>query len=146
MIVLDAGVLIGHLDATDSHHERACELLLLAADQNEPLGASPITLAEILVGPARAGRLDQARAALNQLGVCSVALAQDAPVRLATLRVETALKMPDCCVLLAADQSGAAIATFDGRLADAGRSHGLTVWGRFESTDAESDLQHGGHL
>lgn len=143
MIVLDASVLIAHLDATDSYHEHACELLLLAADQNEPLGASPITLAEILVCPARAGRLEQARAALTQLEVCAVDLAQDAPARLATLRVETALKMPDCCVLLAADQSGAAVATFDDRLAEAGRSRGLAVWGRFESITAESNLRQG---
>jgi predicted nucleic acid-binding protein len=134
VIVLDASVLIAHLDATDSHHDRACELLLLAADQDEPLGASPITLAEVLVGPARANRLDQATAALDQLGVDAVVLPPDAPLRLATLRAGIALKMPDCCVLLAANQSGGAVATFDDRLADAAGSHGLAVWGRFEFT------------
>lgn len=139
MIMLDASVLIAHFDATNSHHDRAGELLLLAADHDEPLAASPVTLAEVLVGPARAGRLDQATAALDQLAVCAVALPQDAPLRLATLRVATALKMPDCCVLLAADQSDAAVATFDDRLADAASSHGLAVWGRFEFTTAPRD-------
>ena len=49
-------MLIAHLDASDCHHSRAEELLLLAADQARPLGASPITLAEVLVDPALAGR------------------------------------------------------------------------------------------
>lgn len=129
MIVLDAGVLIAHLDATDGRHDRAGELLLLAADQAQPLGASPITLAEVFVGPTRAGRVDQAAAVLDQLGVRAVELPPDAAVRLATLRAATALKFPDCCVLLAADQVADAVATFDDRLAAAARSHGLTVWG-----------------
>ena len=130
MIVLEASVLIAHFDATDCHHDRAGELLLLAADQAQPLGASPMTLAEVLVGPARAGRIDQAGAALSQLGMCQVDLPPDTAVRLATLRAATALKLPDCCVLLAADQAADAVATFDDRLADAARSRGLALWDR----------------
>jgi predicted nucleic acid-binding protein len=129
MIVLDASVLIAHFDATDVHHDRAGELLLLAADQDRPLGASLITLAEVLVGPARAGRISQAAVVLDQLRVCPVTLPQDAPFRLAALRAATTLKMPDCCVLLAADQVADTIATFDDRLAEAAREHGLAVWG-----------------
>lgn len=130
MIVLDACVLIAHFDATDAHHDRAGELLRLAADQDQSLGASPITLAEVLVGPARAGRMDQATGALDQLRVRPVPLPQDAASRLARLRAATTLTMPDCCVLLAADQSADAIATFDDRLVEAARNHGLAVWGR----------------
>jgi len=129
VIVLDAGVLIAHLDATDGRHDRAGELLLLAADRAKPLGASPITLAEVLVGPARVGQVDQAAAVLGQLGVCAVDLPHDAAVRLASLCAATTLKLPDCCVLLAADQVADAVATFDDRLAGAARSHGLTIWG-----------------
>lgn len=129
MIVLDASVLIAHFDATDCHHSRAGELLLLAADEARHLGASPVTLAEVLVGPARAGRIDRAAAALGQLGVRPVDLPRDAAMRLATLRAATSLKLPDCCVLLAADQAAGALATFDDRLADVARSHGLTIWG-----------------
>ncbi len=129
MIVLDASVLIAHFDTADVHHDRAGELLLLAADQDQPLGASPITLAEVLVGPARIGRLAQAAAALDQLRACSVDLPPDAPLRLAALRAATKLTLPDCCVLLAADQAGDAVATFDDRLADAARTHGLALHG-----------------
>ena len=125
MIVLDASVLIAHLDAADRHHEQA-EALLLAATE-EDLAASPLTLAEVLVAPARAGRLDAAEAALRDLGVDVVALPGDAAPRLAQLRADTGLRLPDCCVLLAARQSDAAVATFDDRQAAAARALGIAV-------------------
>ncbi len=125
MIVLDASILIAHFDSTDVHHERARELLLDVAD--EPIGASPLTLAEVLVGPARAGQLDRGTASLNQLEVTSLFLAEDAPTRLAMLRAGTGLKLPDCCVLLAAEQTHGTVATFDDRLAKAASEHGIVV-------------------
>jgi predicted nucleic acid-binding protein len=125
VIVLDASVLIAHFDATDGHHDRATALLLAAA--GEALAASPLTLAEVLVGPARSGRLDQAVAALHDLDVASVRLDEDAPTRLAVLRAETNLKLPDCCVLLAARQLHGAVATFDDGLTTAARERGLAV-------------------
>lgn len=128
MIVLDASVLIAHLDATDSHHERADRLL--AASGSEALSASVVTLAEVLVGPARTGVVDRALAALEQLAVAAVPIDRVTPVRLALLRAETDLKMPDCCVLLAAEESGAAVATFDDRLASAVTQRGLRLFER----------------
>lgn len=126
MIVVDASVLIAHLDETDALHDRAVDALLAAADQ--PLGCSPITLAEVLVGPARAGRLGDARNAIADLGVVEVALGENAAARLAALRAETALKMPDCCVLLAAAEADAeAILTFDDRLARVAEQRRLRV-------------------
>jgi predicted nucleic acid-binding protein len=116
VIVVDAGVLIAHLDENDALHSRAVEALLATAEQ--PLVCSPITLAEVLVGPARTGRLHDARSAITDLGVVEIPLADDAAARLAALRAETALKMPDCCVLLAAEDANAeAVLTFDDRLA-----------------------------
>lgn len=125
MIVLDAGVLIAHLDADDAHHARSRALLLDVATGG--LGASPLTLAEVLVGPARAGRLDQAATALGQLAVAGVPLGSDAPSRLAVLRSETGLQLSDCCVLLAAAEAGGGLATFDDRLAAAAAARGLSV-------------------
>ena len=125
MMVVDASVLIAHLDATDAHHDRASSLLMDLAD--EPLAASPITVAEVLVGPVRAGQLDRATAALARLQVTTVDLRADAPARLAVLRAGTGLKLPDCCVLQAAEQAQAAIATFDDRLAAAARELGVDV-------------------
>lgn len=125
MIVVDASVLIAHLDAADPHHERATALLHDAAD--EPLVASPVTLAEVLVGPARTGQLDRATSAVDQLGVTAAPLGDDAPIRLASLRAATRLNLPDCCVLLAAEQAQGEVATFDDRLAAAARERGLVV-------------------
>jgi predicted nucleic acid-binding protein len=125
VIVLDASVLIAHLDAADVHHQRATELLVNAAD--ETLGASPLTLAEVLVGPARAGTIDAARAALAELAVVVVPLNDEAPARLAVLRATSRLRLPDCCVLLAAETEHAGVATFDDKLADAATQFGLAA-------------------
>ena len=125
MIVLDASVLIAHLDDTDALHLRATQLLVDAAD--EPLLISPITLAECYVGATRRDALDQARSAVTRLEVGVVPLADGAPERLSALRVQSGLRMPDCCVLLAAETSAATRATFDERLERAATSAGIAV-------------------
>jgi predicted nucleic acid-binding protein len=125
VIVLDASVLIGHLDGNDLHHQRARDLL--EASAAAPLGASPVSLAETLVAPARAGRLDAARDALKRIGIAELALGADAPARLAQLRAGTGCKLPDCCVLLAAQDHGGAVASFDADLLKAARALGLEV-------------------
>ncbi|HWG74741.1 MAG TPA: PIN domain-containing protein [Acidimicrobiales bacterium] len=125
MIVLDASVLIAHLDAGDAHHERASALLADVAA--ESLSASSLTVAEVLVGPARAGQLGRATTVLDQLGVATQHLPEDAPVRLAMLRADTNLKLPDCCVLLAAEQAYATVITFDHRLAAAAAERGMAT-------------------
>ena len=56
---------------------------------------------------------------LLEIGVTEIPLPPDAAVQLAELRVESGVKMPDCCVLLAAITSHGAVATFDSRLANA---------------------------
>lgn len=125
MIVLDASVLIAHLESTDIHHARATQLLLSVVD--EQLAASPLTLAEVLVGPARVNQLDRVQIALRDLGITTVPLADDAPARLAHLRATTRLRLPDCCVLLAAVTTAAVVATFDVKLAAAAEGLGLTI-------------------
>lgn len=114
MIVLDASVLIAHLDNTDRHHAAARHLL--EESGGIPLAASTITLAETLVSPARNGRLTDAESALRRLGVEELAIGTDAAAHLATLRAGTGLKMPDCCVLLAALDREATLASFDSSL------------------------------
>ena len=103
---------------------------MLAASGSEALSASVVTLAEVLVGPARAGVVDRALAAQEQLALAAVPLERVPPVRLALLRAETGLKLPDCCVLLAAEESGAAVATSDDRLAGAVTRRGLRLFER----------------
>lgn len=125
MIVLDASILIAHLDRRDAHHSRA--VLLLKGAGAEPLGASQVTLAETMVSPARAGRLDEAKAVLSRLGVEELGLGDEGAGTLAELRAETGLKLPDCCVLLAAVEHRAAVASFDDALIKAARGLSLRV-------------------
>jgi predicted nucleic acid-binding protein len=125
VIVLDASVLIAHLDERDVHHERASRLL--AETGAEPLGAGTITLAETLVAPTRAGRLEDVVAALDRLGVAELPLGDQAPASLARLRAEVGCKLPDCCVLLAAQEHGGTVATFDSALVDAANGLDLSI-------------------
>jgi predicted nucleic acid-binding protein len=119
-MVLDASALIAFLDPSDPLHADAVSRLLTLDARR--LLVSPITHAEILVGPARAGTVAATQAALGLLGVSEVALPDDAAPRLAELRVTTGLKLPDCCVILAARQSECTVLSFDDRLlAAAGR-------------------------
>lgn len=114
MIILDASVLIAHLDPSDVHHDAATELLVGAA--RTEFAASLVTFAEVLVGPARAGQIDAARATLDDLGVVELPLPDDASNRLAKLRADTGLRLPDCCVLLAAAGTGGRVLSFNERL------------------------------
>src|SRR5882757_9274510 len=126
MIVLDACVLIAHLTSDDAHHQRATRLLVRVAGQ--PKVISVLTRAEVLVAPTRAGRRRAAEAILDQLRIQTCELPADAAGQLAELRARTALRMPDCCVLLTAElNSPAELATFDERLARTAIQRGITV-------------------
>lgn len=125
MIVLDASVLIAFLDGEDNHHAAAEQLLTEAIDDD--LAVNSLTLAEVLVAPARDGRLDPVLAALHALEIQELPFPADTAVRLAQLRATTGLKMPDCCVLLAAEDAAATVASFDERLARTAEMRNLPV-------------------
>ena len=125
MIVLDASVLIAYLDGEDDYHT-AAEALLTQAIEDD-LAANSLTLAEVLVVPARDGRLDQTLAVLRDLEIQELPFPPDAAVRLAQLRATAGLKMPDCCVLLAAQDAAASVASFDERLTQAAEKRNLPV-------------------
>jgi predicted nucleic acid-binding protein len=127
MIVLDASVLIAHLDQHDALHATARERLRTAVKQRRRFSTSTITLAEVLVDPTRSGTLRAAQAALSALGVAELPLPPNAAERLAALRTETALKLPDCCVLLAAEEANGGVLTFDERLGRAAAERGLAA-------------------
>jgi predicted nucleic acid-binding protein len=125
VIVLDASVLIAHLDGRDVHHEKAARLLIDTGA--EALAASTISLAETLVAPARAGRLAEAKEALERLGVAELYMGHGGPSRLAQLRADTGCKLPDCCVLLAAQEHEGTVASFDVGLTKAAAALGLST-------------------
>jgi predicted nucleic acid-binding protein len=125
VIVLDATVLIAYLDGEDNHHSRA--ETLLAREIDDDFAANSLTLAEVLVVPVRENRLNDVRAALQDLALQELPFPADTAAKLADLRVSTNLKMPDCCVLLAAEDAGARLASFDDRLADAAATRNLVA-------------------
>lgn len=125
MIVFDASVLIAYLDGDDDLHVDAETLLATAID--EDFGANSLTLAEVLVVPARTGRMAAVQLALGELEMNELPFPSDAAVRLARLRASTGLKMPDCCVLLAAEDRHATVASFDDRLVQAAEDCDLAV-------------------
>jgi len=125
VIVFDASVLIAYLDGDDAQHTLAEELL--AREIDDDFAANSLTLAEVLVVPARDGRLAQAQAALQELEVQELPFPADSAEKLAVLRATTGLKMPDCCVLLAAAAAGARVASFDDRLTRAAASRSLAT-------------------
>ncbi|MBK5224687.1 MAG: type II toxin-antitoxin system VapC family toxin [Acidimicrobiia bacterium] len=125
MIVLDASVLIAYLDARDAHHHMAQSLLEREIDGQ--LLVNPLTLGEVLVGPVRVDRLDDALTVLRELGIVEQPFPTDAAARLAQLRVRTGLRMPDCCVVLAAQDATARVASFDVALIKAATTLGLST-------------------
>lgn len=125
MIVLDASVLIGYLDADDAHHDRATALLTREIDDD--FAVHLLTLAEILVAPTRTGQRDKVLGILTDLAVETLQFPEGSAVTLAQLRAETLLKMPDCCVLLSALDQQARLASFDDRLLKAAQARGADV-------------------
>jgi predicted nucleic acid-binding protein len=123
LIAVDASVLVGFLSREDAHHQAS--VALLAAE--ERIRIHPMNLAESLVGSVRKGRGQQALTQLRNIGVEEVERPLDEAMRLAGLRASTGLKLPDCCALLVAEAQGAALATFDDRLARVARSRGVAV-------------------
>ena len=125
MIVLDASVLIAHLNPHDEHHATATRLLLTAPPGT--MLVHSLTLAEVLVGGVRVSRGAAMRDDLAAAGIAVAEADPGEPLRLAELRMTTRLTMPDCCVLGVALREHAALATFDQALAEAARRLRVTV-------------------
>lgn len=126
IIVLDASVLIAHLNGEDAHHAVA------EAFFTENAGAEflmhTVNVAEILVVPMRMHRAEQAARMLHGMGIAEWNHEPGEARHLAELRVETDLRMPDVCALDTALRNSAALATFDARLAKAARRLGVRVF------------------
>ncbi len=123
--MLDASVLVALLESGDAHHTRSRELLDDSA--TEQWAINVLTMAEVLVGPSRTGRLEQALALMDPLELDIRPIQADQAPRLASLRAQTGLKMPDACVLLTALSEKASLITFDERLAIMAGRNGVKV-------------------
>ncbi|MHB8643138.1 MAG: type II toxin-antitoxin system VapC family toxin [Gaiellaceae bacterium] len=106
LIILDASVVIAHLDPDDALHPSATSALLEHAGDDLRLPAS--AYAESLVDPARRGRLDEARDALSALQLQIVPIDGPLAERAASLRAyERGLRLPDALVLACGQLLGA---------------------------------------
>lgn len=123
--MLDASVLISYFG--DDTHSAAAKAVLTGAVI--PVQMHPVTLAEVLAGPARRGTEAHASIAVSEVGVIISHPDDDEPLRIARLRAATGLKLPDCYVLALAEQTGSPLATFDDRLATVARDRGVSVLG-----------------
>jgi predicted nucleic acid-binding protein len=125
VICLDASVLIALFSKHDLHHDEAVRLVSTHGHQG--LIISPITLAEVLLGPVRQGKERAARAAISQLGITVTPIAADFAESLARIRVDSKLPLPQCCVLLAAADAKAELLSFDRQLRTVAGQRGVSV-------------------
>lgn len=124
MIILDASALIALLDPDDEHHPTVSAALHSRARDRWATGA--LTLAEVMV---RAAADDDLLATLAEdladLEVETLPLVDEDVEPLARLRATTRLRMPDCCVVLAAQSTSGTLLTTDRVLA--GRATELRI-------------------
>lgn len=125
MIVLDANVLIGFLDATDPHHAASTELL--ERRFVDGFASSVLTVAEALVHPTRVERQDAAMTALLSIGVRVIPLEASDATELARVRNSYRLRMPDAVALHTAIRTGSELATFDEALMAAAGRAGVSI-------------------
>ncbi len=106
LTVLDAGVIIGILDADDPHHAGAREAVGKALERGDALAVPASAYAECLVGPSRRGR-DSMRAVdafLSDLAADVEPITRQVARRAAQLRAGHGrkLRLPDALVLATA--------------------------------------------
>jgi Predicted nucleic acid-binding protein, contains PIN domain len=126
VVVLDAGVFIALLDGNDAHHDWAVDFFIHSTGSE--LVASALTLAEILVHPAKNGTADRFADRLSGLHLRVVSIDGADSSALAKLRAESGLRMPDVVVLHTALTHAQALATTDEKLAGQAQTMGLEVY------------------
>lgn len=92
------------------------------------LQMTSLSQAEVMVHPARNGKLDKFQKMLNSLGLVVTPIEGLDASKLATFRATTTLKMPDACVLHQAIKVNGSIATTDNQLAQVAKSKGVGVF------------------
>jgi predicted nucleic acid-binding protein len=108
LIVLDASVVIAHLDSSDALHDAATSALLEHAEDDLRLPAS--AYAETLIDPTARGRLEEARERIAAMELLVVPLDETIAERAASVRVRhRGLRLPDALVLATAQELGADI-------------------------------------
>ena len=87
-----------------------------------------LTQAEVLVHPARAGKLDKFLKLIGALGLEITTVEGSDSSQIATIRATTSLKIPDAVVLSQAIKVAGSIATTDLKLARVAKEKGIGVF------------------
>ena len=110
LINLDAGVIIGFLDASDAHHPTSRAALAAALEHGDHLALAASALAESLVGPARRGdsAVQTVRDLVERLPISIIPLDIEIATTAARLRAaHRALRLPDALVIATAIEQAA---------------------------------------
>jgi predicted nucleic acid-binding protein len=126
LVVLDASALIALVSSKDPHHNWALEMFRDTASFE--LQMSALTQAEVLVHPARAGKLEKFLKLVRGLGLEITPIEEADASKLASIRSITNLKMPDAVVLHQAIKAQGSIATTDQQLSKVAKSKGVGVF------------------
>jgi predicted nucleic acid-binding protein len=117
VIVVDADVLIGALDASDAHHATARRFFTDSRARGEVVSISIVNLSEVLVAPAADPQnLRRARAAISALGVAIQQPTEAVGVDAARLRQTHPISLPDAYCLATARHGRASLASFDAKV------------------------------
>jgi predicted nucleic acid-binding protein len=101
-VVLDAGVVIGWLDAADAHHRASS--LALDEHAGDDLRVPASAWAEALVRHVRAGSVDRARNAVRDAEISVAAIDEAVAEEAAELRARHAsVRLPDALVIAYAE-------------------------------------------
>ena len=126
IVVLDASALIALAASKDPHHDWA--LKMFRDTTSFQLQMTALTQAEVLVHPAKAGKLEKFLKLISELDLKITPIESNDSSKLANIRATTNLKMPDAVVLHQAVKEKGSIATTDGQLAKVARSNGVGVF------------------
>ncbi len=110
LIHLDAGVIIGFLDASDAHHQTSRAALADALQHSDHLALAASALAESLVGPARRGEpaVHAVRNLVDRLPISIIPLDVEIATTAARLRAaHRTLRLPDALVIATAIEQAA---------------------------------------
>ncbi len=126
IVVLDASALIALASSKDPHHDWA--LNMFRDTTSFQLQMTALTQAEVLVHPAKAGKLEKFLKLISELDLEITPIESNDSSKLANIRATTNLKMPDAVVLHQAVKEKGSIATTDGQLAKVARGSGVGVF------------------
>jgi predicted nucleic acid-binding protein len=125
--VLDADVVIGVLDRSDSHHRAAVRALRRIADAGTRMSLSLVNYAEALVLPAE--HPETLRAAAHSIDALGIELVAPTPAvaREAALLRAQGISLADGFAIATARARDAGLASFDRRVRSAARRAGLEL-------------------